>query len=153
MSGGSGRICGRRVGLGSGWPRHKLRWRCLRGGVVIKTMMMKVDRKITRGGYPKPGVIQNPGVGLTPVPWKIPVGPVRGTKFVAVSPTPGFWIPPPGGVTVSSVSQCCRELRFIETKPKILNKKGFVLSVTNASIFACPIAHLKLEGLLSPGLM
>ena len=39
---------------------------------------------------------------------------------------------------VSSVSQCCRELRFIETKPKILNKKGFVLSVTNASIFACP---------------
>jgi len=22
--------------------------------------------------------------------------------------------------------------------PKILNKKGFVLSVTNASIFACP---------------
>jgi len=27
-------------GLGSGWPRHKPRWRCLRGGVVIKTMMM-----------------------------------------------------------------------------------------------------------------
>ena len=31
-----------------------------------------------------------------------------------------------------------RILRFIETKPKLLNKKGFVLSVTNASIFACP---------------
>ena len=39
---------------------------------------------------------------------------------------------------MSSVSQCCRELRFIETKTKILNKKGFVFSVTNASIFACP---------------
>ena len=34
---------------------------------------------------------------------------------------------------MSSVSQGCRELRFIETKLKILNKKGFVLSVTNAS--------------------
>ena len=33
---------------------------------------------------------------------------------------------------MSSVSQCCRELRFIETKPKILNKKGFVLSVTKS---------------------
>ena len=31
-------------------------------------------------------------------------------------------------LSVSSVSQCCREMRFIETKPKILNKKGFVLS-------------------------
>jgi len=29
-------------------------------------------------------------------------------------------------------------MRFIETKPKILIKKGFVFSVTNASIFACP---------------
>ena len=34
------RVCGRRGGLGGGWPRHKLRWRCLRGGVVIKTIMM-----------------------------------------------------------------------------------------------------------------
>ena len=36
------RVCGRRGGLGSGWPRHNPRWRCLRGGpgVVIKTMMM-----------------------------------------------------------------------------------------------------------------
>ena len=44
------------------------------------------------------------------------------------------------GAQVSSVSQCChsRELRFIETKPKILNEKGFVLSVTNARIFAFP---------------
>ena len=39
---------------------------------------------------------------------------------------------------VEDDDECCRELRFIETKPKILNKKGFVLSVTNAHIFACP---------------
>ena len=34
---------------------------------------------------------------------------------------------------VSSVSQCCREMRFIETKPKILHKKGFVFSVPTPS--------------------
>ena len=52
---------------------------------------------------------------------------------------------------MSSVSQCCREMRFIqvETKPKILNKKDFVLSVTNASIFACP-NRAPISGCLSP---
>ena len=30
------------MSVGSGWPRHGTRWRCLRGGVVIKTMMMRV---------------------------------------------------------------------------------------------------------------
>ena len=29
------------MSVGSGWPRHGTRWRCLRGGVVIKTMMMR----------------------------------------------------------------------------------------------------------------
>ena len=33
-------------------------------------------------------------------------------------------------------------MRFIETKPKILIKKGSVFSVTNASIFVPKIAHL-----------
>ena len=33
------RVCGRRGGLGSGWPRQGTLWRCLRGGVVIKTML------------------------------------------------------------------------------------------------------------------
>ena len=42
------------------------------------------------------------------------------------------------GTIMSSVSQCCQEMRFVETKPKILTKKGFVLSVTHSSIFACP---------------
>ena len=35
------RVCGRRGELGSRWPRHGTLWRCLRGGVVIKAMMMK----------------------------------------------------------------------------------------------------------------
>ena len=34
------RVCGRRGELGSRWPRHGTLWRCLRGGVVIKAMMM-----------------------------------------------------------------------------------------------------------------
>ena len=57
------------------------------------------------------------------------------TENVNSSPAGGFVLISGG---MSSVSQCCREMRFIETKPKILIKKGFVFSVTNASIFACP---------------
>ena len=39
---------------------------------------------------------------------------------------------------MSSVSQSCREMRFIETKPKILHMKGFAFSVINAIISASP---------------
>ena len=41
-------------------------------------------------------------------------------------------------INCQSLSVAGREMRFIETKPKILNEKGFVLSVTNARIFAFP---------------
>ena len=52
-------VCGRRGGLGSRWPRHGTLWRCLRGGVVIKTMMMNCgNRRETKeqcGGRRKEG--------------------------------------------------------------------------------------------------
>ena len=33
------------LGLGSRWPRHGTLWRCLRGGVVIKAMMVMMGTK------------------------------------------------------------------------------------------------------------